>query len=158
MYSLRSSTRQHLSLNPCWLQPHAVYLHPDRSDVIYRIYRLLDDQKQELVQFLLADNNGPGPGGTPQPPPQQQQKCPLPLLPSVANRQRVDPESPIAATGIYRDPWERRLRPPNDGDARLKDVTDTFNYLSREDWREAKKRAGRERAERIRRRAVERRN
>jgi hypothetical protein len=77
------------------------------------------------------------------------QHCPLPVVPSKANRQRVDPEQPIETTGIYRDLWERRLRPLSDGDRRLKDVVDEFNYLSREDYREAKRRAEREQTKRL---------
>ncbi len=66
------------------------------------------------------------------------QHCPLPILPGPENRQRVDPEQAIEKTGIYRDLWERRVRPLSEGDRRIKDVEDTFNYLSRQDWREAK--------------------
>lgn len=97
--------------------------------MIYRIYRLLDEQKQKLVQFLLSDVT---------PPPHE---CPLPILPSDDNRQ----ESAIQSTGIYRDPWERQLRSLDEGDMRVKDVVDTWNYLSFEDWREATKRGRRER-------------
>ncbi len=37
-------------------------------------------------------------------------------------------------TGIYRDMWERRPLTEDDVDARLKDVVDTFNYMSEEEW------------------------
>jgi hypothetical protein len=50
----------------------------------------------------------------------------------------------METTGIYRDPWERRTRPPGESDRRLRDVVDRFNYLSKEDYREAKQRAYRE--------------
>ncbi len=41
--------------------------------------------------------------------------------------------------GIHTEPTtERRVRPLSAGDRRIKDVEDTFNYLSRQDWREAK--------------------
>jgi hypothetical protein len=112
-------------------EPDAIYIHPDRARVIYRICRLLDSQTDELTKFLLSD---PTP-----------QHCPLPILPSEANRQRVDPEQAIETTGIYRDKWERRLRPLDEPDRRTKDVTDHFNYISHQDWREATVRAGRER-------------
>ncbi len=56
----------------------------------------------------------------------------------------MDPEQAIEVTGIYRDPWERRLRPLRHGDLRTRDVVDTFNYLSREDWRAAQLRGRRE--------------
>ena len=62
----------------------------------------------------------------------------------------MDPEQAIEVTGIYRDPWERRLRPLQHGDRRTKDVVDTFNYLSREDWRAAKLRGSKERGKRER--------
>ncbi len=105
-------------------QPNAIYVHPDRARVIYRICRLLETQTEELCRFLLSTT-----------PPQH---CPLPILPGPENRQRVDPEQTIEKTGIYRDLWERRVRPLSEGDRRTKDVEDTFNYLSRQDWREAK--------------------
>lgn len=119
-------------------QPDAVYIHADRSRVIYRICRLLDDQKRELTEFLLSDTVTTMP-----------QHCPLPLLPSKANRQRIGLEQPIETTGIYRDLWERRLRPLSNGDRRLEDVVDECNYLSCEDYREAKRRAEREQTKRI---------
>ena len=112
----------------------AIYIHPDRRKVIYRICRLLDSQKEELTEFLLSDT-------TPA-------HCPLPILPSEANRERVDPEQAIETTGIYRDPWERQLRPAHEVDWRLKDVADHFNYLSHQDWRETKLRAAKERNKR----------
>ncbi|KAK3896739.1 hypothetical protein C8A05DRAFT_20346 [Staphylotrichum tortipilum] len=118
--------------------PDAIYIHADRRLVIYRICRLLDTQTRELTEFLLSDTA-------------PLQHCPLPMLPSEANRQRVDPEQAIQKTGIYRDPWERRLRPLDAGDARLRDVIDLFNYVSKEDYREAKQRAYRERERRERR-------
>lgn len=94
----------------------------------YRIYRLLADQKQQLLQFLLSDTT---------PPP----VCPLPILGDLDNRQRIDPEEPIETTGIYRDKWERRLPSEDAGDRRLRDVIDLFNYVSRDDWARAKTRA-----------------
>ncbi|KAK3897689.1 hypothetical protein C8A05DRAFT_19590 [Staphylotrichum tortipilum] len=117
--------------------PNAIYIHPDRTKVIYRICRLLDSQKDELAAFLLSDTALPH---------QPEQPCALPILPSEANHQRVDPEQPIETTGNYRDPWERQLRPLAAADWRLRDVEDTFNFLSRQDWVEAKRRAGRERS------------
>jgi hypothetical protein len=110
-------------------------VHADRARVIYRICRLLDRQIEEFIEFLLSETT---------PPPH----CPLPILPSQENRQRVDPELRIEKTGIYRDLWERRLRPLQDTDMRIKDVVDLFNYVSKEDYREAKQRAFRERDKR----------
>lgn len=113
-----------------------VYVHADRWLVIYRICRLLDSQVEELVGFLLSES-GSG-------------SCPLPILPAEENVERVDPEQAIEITGIYRDLWERRLRPLQETDRRTRDVVDTFNYLSKEDWRAARSRANRERQERAR--------
>ncbi|KAK1763647.1 hypothetical protein QBC33DRAFT_548875 [Phialemonium atrogriseum] len=105
--------------------PDAVYIHPDLRNVTYRICRLLEDQKQQLVQFLVSDAT---------PPP----TCPLPFRGDRNNRQRVDPEEPIETSGIYRDKWERRPPSADDGDMRRKDVVDTFNYISEEDWTAAR--------------------
>lgn len=44
-------------------------------------------------------------------------------------------------TGIYRDWWERRPRSVDEGDSRLRDVLDDFNYISRDEWADAKLRA-----------------
>jgi hypothetical protein len=96
--------------------------------VTYRIYRLLGNQKQQLLQFLISDAT---------PPP----VCPLPILGDLNNHQRIDPEEPIETTGIYRDKWERRPPSEDYGDQRLKDVIDLFNYVSREEWARAKMRA-----------------
>ncbi|KPM43020.1 hypothetical protein AK830_g3543 [Neonectria ditissima] len=109
-------------------ESHDVYLHSDRRDVTYRIFKLLDEQKHSLVQFLLSDVT---------PPP----SCPLPLLGDVHNRERVDPEEPITSTGIYRDEWERKPPSEDDWDRRRRDVVDTFNYISQDDWAAAKTRA-----------------
>ncbi|KAL2126269.1 hypothetical protein VTI74DRAFT_1292 [Chaetomium olivicolor] len=114
--------------------PDVTYLHPDRRNIIYRIYRLRDSQREELTQFLLSDTTPP-------------QHCPLPILPSEANRQRVDTEQAIETTGIYRDPRERRVRPWHESDRRMRDVVDVFNYLSRQDYQAARRRAFDERRE-----------
>ncbi|KAI1463107.1 uncharacterized protein F4812DRAFT_448055 [Daldinia caldariorum] len=107
------------------VDPDAIYFHSDSSDVTYRIYRLLDSQKQQLMQFLLSEVT---------PPP----TCPLPIHGSLENRQRVDPEEPILEKGIYRDKWERRPPSEDDGDDRLRDVTDDFNYVSFNDYLQAR--------------------
>ncbi|OAA65920.1 hypothetical protein SPI_02707 [Niveomyces insectorum RCEF 264] len=100
----------------------SVYFHSDGREVTYRIYRLLDEQKQQLLQFLLAD---------------EPSSCPLPIHGDKANRTRVDPEEPPAETGIYRDLWERKPLTGELLDARTKDVLDEFNYTSYEEWSEA---------------------
>ncbi|KAJ2904505.1 hypothetical protein MKZ38_007948 [Zalerion maritima] len=106
------------------VKPNAIYFHSDKRDVTYRIYCLLDSQKQQLLEFLLSDATPP--------------ECPLPLHGTKENRDRVDPEEPINETGIYRDKWERRVRPEQEGDVRLRDVVDDFNYLSYDDWADAR--------------------
>ncbi|KAJ3546444.1 hypothetical protein NM208_g1995 [Fusarium decemcellulare] len=112
---------------------HDVYLHADRRDVTYRIFKLLDEQKHDLVRFLLSD-------ATPE-------TCPIPILGDINNRERVDPEEPIELTGIYRDKWERKPLSKDDDDSRLRDVIDLFNYLSQDEWAAAKDRAMRKRVE-----------
>jgi hypothetical protein len=79
------------------------------------------------MQFLLSDT-----------PPSS---CPLPIHGDMNNRKRIDPEEPIKETGIYRDKWERRALSANDHDERLRDVLDDFNYVSREEFFDARSRA-----------------
>jgi hypothetical protein len=106
--------------------PDAVYLHPDRHRVTYRICQLLPDQRSALLDFLLADEPlSPGP---------------LPILPDLNNTVRVDPEEPIEATGIYRDLWERKELAPTAGDARLRDVWSKTDFTTTEDWFSAQRR------------------
>ncbi|KFA72690.1 hypothetical protein S40288_03393 [Stachybotrys chartarum IBT 40288] len=85
-----------------------VYWHPDRQNVTYRIFKLLPEQKQALLHFLISENP-PAP-------------APFPILGDKNNRIRVDPEESLATTGIYRDIWERKDRAPGAPDARLRDV------------------------------------
>lgn len=89
-----------------------------------------------LTHFLLSET-------TPLP-----EQCPLPILPSQESQERFDPESSIQRTGIYRDPWERRLRPLEERDLRSRCVTGPFNYLSRLDMRKGQHRSMDERHER----------
>jgi hypothetical protein len=107
--------------------PDAVYFHSDREDVTYRIYQLLPEQRSALLDFLIAE----------EPP----SASPLPILGNEDNRIRVDPEEPIQTTGIYRDPWERKELAPDAGDSRLKDVWDTMEYPTREDFSASRRRA-----------------
>jgi hypothetical protein len=110
-----------------------VYIHADRRSVTYRICRLLDSQVEALAKFLLSESD-----------PATSENGPLPVLPTKENRKRVDPESAIKTTGIYRDPWERRLRPLDESyetDLRRRDVVDIFNFLSKDGWAEARSRA-----------------
>lgn len=109
-------------------EPDAVYWHPSRVGVTYRICKLLPDQKQKLLDFLLAT--------------EPQEAPPLPLLPGRENLSRVDPEEPIAETGIFRHIWERKEPPPPDaGDRRLKDVLNQVDFPTMADWAAASSRA-----------------
>jgi hypothetical protein len=115
--------------------PSAVYFHSDREDVTYRIYQLLPEQREALLDFLLVD----------EPP----STSPLPILGDQDNRIRVDPEEPIQTTGIYRDLWERKELFPDASDARLRDVISQIDYATMEDFGAAQERAY-ERRRRIR--------
>ncbi|KAL1837763.1 hypothetical protein VTJ49DRAFT_3427 [Mycothermus thermophilus] len=108
--------------------PNAIYTHPYRWRITYRICRLLDSQVSELVEFLLSE---PEESGT---------RCPLPVLPTQENRDRIDPEADIHTTGIYRDPWERRLRPLREGDRRTGCIVNTFDFLTDKGWSAAQRR------------------
>ncbi|KAI0006248.1 hypothetical protein F4779DRAFT_597145 [Xylariaceae sp. FL0662B] len=106
--------------------PEAVFSHSDRYEITYRIYQLLESQKQQLLDFLLSDDPGPSP---------------LPILGDTKNDRRVDPEEPIENTGIYRYIWERKPLPPDGPDARSRDVWDKLEYPTRADFEGARKRA-----------------
>lgn len=107
--------------------PNAVYFISDRYNVTYRIYELLPDQRQLLIDFLTADTPPLG--------------NPLPILGDDKNRNRVDPEEPIEETGIYRDIWERSARPVALGDSRMRDVWDKLDFPTMSDKRAADERA-----------------
>ena len=104
----------------------AVYIHPDWNDVTYRICELHDSQKQRLIEFLLSE-----PDNCP---------VPLPIHPDENNIRRVDPEEPIAITGIYRQLWDRNPPPEYAGDDRNIDVYDPLNYPTKDDQHEARAR------------------
>ncbi|KAK0667108.1 hypothetical protein QBC41DRAFT_374905 [Cercophora samala] len=104
---------------------HAIYLHPNRGLVTYRICRLLDDQKHDLVRFLTADTPG---------------QSPLPILPTDENTHRIDPEEPLALTGIYRDIRERKNLPIDGPDSRNRASQDFLNFPTRADQLAAKRR------------------
>ncbi|KAG7290258.1 hypothetical protein NEMBOFW57_000257 [Staphylotrichum longicolle] len=105
----------------------AIYFHSDRQDVTYRIYQLLPEQRNALLDFLLAD--------------ELPSTCPLPILGDRNNRIRVDPEEPIRTTGIYRDLWERNGIPPGVGDVRLRDVWDKTEFPTLDDYSASRHRA-----------------
>ncbi|KAM6535529.1 hypothetical protein FALCPG4_005085 [Fusarium falciforme] len=108
--------------------PYAVYLHPNRTNVTYRIFELLPEQKQALIEFLTADA--------------APTESPLPILGHDMNRNRVDPEEPIEETGIYRDLWERKELPLDAPDAaRMRDVWDVLDFPTQADKAASKRRA-----------------
>lgn len=113
-----------------------MYLHSEKIRVTYRICKLLDEQKKQLLDFLRAD------------PEEASQICPLPLRCGKNNLQRVDPEELLTETGIYRDKWERRPFPDRNWDRRTRDVYSDVEYTSFEDWRASRRRA-RDREDRI---------
>ncbi|KAK4645123.1 hypothetical protein QC761_311060 [Podospora bellae-mahoneyi] len=104
---------------------HAIYLHPNRGLVTYRICRLLEGQKRALLDFLTADNP---------------EECPLPILPTDENTHRVDPEEPLGLTGIYRNIWERKDLPIDGPDSRNRASQDFLNFPTRADQLAAKRR------------------
>ncbi|KAG7286862.1 hypothetical protein NEMBOFW57_009180 [Staphylotrichum longicolle] len=74
-------------------QCREIYFHSDRPDVTYRLYALVDEQKQKLFSFF-ADTSG-------------LQQDVLPILGDSNNRVRLDPEDAVFQFHIYRDRWER---------------------------------------------------
>ncbi|KAF9770878.1 hypothetical protein IL306_011507 [Fusarium sp. DS 682] len=108
------------------VDPHAIYLHPNRAALTYRICKLLDEQKQILLEFLTSSS-----------PPHN----PLPILVDQRNEHRIDPEESTEDTGIYRDVWDRSELPPYANDERLRDVWDRLNFPTRQDKGDASERA-----------------
>lgn len=117
--------------------PEAVYLHPDRNDVTYRISKLTDEQKSALFRFLTTErtrneepkaDHGEEHGGR-----GLGRGCPLPILPNETNLHRVDPEEDINVTGVYRDAWEREMPPPEwMGEGRNSDVRNPIDFPTKE--------------------------
>lgn len=70
-----------------------MYFHSDRRSVTFRIYKLLDGQVEELLNFLLGSS----------------ETSPLPILGNKQNRDRVDPDDAIDIHHIFRDRWEREV-------------------------------------------------
>jgi len=103
--------------------PNTIYFHSDRMDVTYRIYQLLDEQKNALLEFLLAET----PSGNP-----------LPILGDRENWRRVDPEEPIASTGVYRDIWKRKDIGIDGPDSRCRDVWNKMEYPTWDDFNDAR--------------------
>ncbi|KAK3290881.1 uncharacterized protein B0H64DRAFT_49151 [Chaetomium fimeti] len=97
-----------------------IYFHSGRQQTTFRVWRLLDDQFTDLVDFLLADN-----------PP----KPPFPILASQANRHRHDPWDAIALHHVFRDPWERRF--PSTKPEETRDVRTVGDYPELDDMFDA---------------------
>ncbi|KAF5685797.1 hypothetical protein FCIRC_3286 [Fusarium circinatum] len=108
------------------LDQDAVYIHPDRENVTYRICRLTSEQKLQLLKFLTAEESG---------------HSPLPILPDETNDFRVDPEESPEETGIYRDIWDRSELREDAYDQRLRDVWNKVDYLTHSDKGDAGDRA-----------------
>ncbi|KAF9773639.1 hypothetical protein IL306_008521, partial [Fusarium sp. DS 682] len=112
---------------------NAIYLHPDREDVTYRICRLTNEQKLQLLNFLTSKDPAPNP---------------LPILPDEKNDYRIDPEESPETTGVYRDIWDRSELPEEAFDKRLRDVWSRLDFPTHRDKGDAAERA-RERRHRI---------
>lgn len=104
----------------------SIWFHSNRSDVTYRIYQLLDEQKHKLLEFLTSD--------TPD------LKL-LPILGDERNANREDPEEPVKQTGIYRRLTDRKPLHQDAFDGRLRDVWTTFDYPTQVDFTRAQERA-----------------
>ncbi|KAL9567131.1 hypothetical protein ACKAV7_008900 [Fusarium commune] len=104
----------------------AVYIHPDRENVTYRICRLTSEQKLQLLNFLTAE---------------EPDHNPLPILPDEKNDYRIDPEEPPEEIGIYRDIWDRSELREDAYDPRLRDVWNQVDYLTHSDKGNAADRA-----------------
>lgn len=122
--------------------PGAVYLHPDRNEVTYRISKLTEEQTSAFLCFLVtrrAQREEPKAGHS-----EEHEcedlggRCPLPILPDETNLHRVDPEEHISVTGVYRDVWEREMPPPEwMGDGRASDVRNPIDFPTKASQGEA---------------------
>ncbi|KAL1880081.1 hypothetical protein Daus18300_001444 [Diaporthe australafricana] len=109
----------------------AVYLHPERDGVTYRICLLTDMQKKAMLDFCLQIKEEA----------RDAVACPLPVLPDQRHTQRVDPEEPIRVTGVCRDAWERVTPPPEwMGDGRAHCMRNPLDFLTKADHQEASSR------------------
>ncbi|KAK1764961.1 hypothetical protein QBC33DRAFT_579903 [Phialemonium atrogriseum] len=107
-------------------QPDSIWFHSERVDVTYRMYQLLDEQKQQLLDFLTSESPDLNL---------------LPILGDEKNTRREDPEEPLENTGIYRNIYERKPLGEDDGDYRYKDVWDKFEFPTTADMMRARGRA-----------------
>ncbi|EXK31270.1 hypothetical protein FOMG_12997 [Fusarium oxysporum f. sp. melonis 26406] len=105
---------------------NAVYVHPDRENVTYRICRLTSEKRLQLLKFLTAE---------------VPDHSPLPILPNEKNDYRIDPEESPQETGIYKDIWDRSELREDAYDQRLRDVWNKLDYLTHSDKGNAADRA-----------------
>ncbi|KAB5549546.1 hypothetical protein GE09DRAFT_1174452 [Coniochaeta sp. 2T2.1] len=89
-----------------------VYFHSGRKRTTFRIWRLLDSQLSDLVEFITSEEPLPSP--------------PFPILASDHNLHRYDPWNAIAQQHIFRDPWERKI--PTTKPEETRDVRSTGDY------------------------------
>lgn len=90
------------------------YFHLRGRKPTFRLRRLLDEQQQPLVDFLLSA-------------PEASMPSPLPLIASSKNRKRIDPDD-ATPMKVYRDPWERESLTRDQIRWRRRDVIDDFSY------------------------------
>ncbi|KAK3297370.1 uncharacterized protein B0H64DRAFT_392019 [Chaetomium fimeti] len=74
------------------------YLHPARYEVTRRLWQVKDEEQLALLDFMLS----PAPASSSQP-----ANAPLPLLPTLDHRIRIDPHYAMFRHKVYRDIWER---------------------------------------------------
>lgn len=83
------------------------YFQSCRKHATWRVWQLLDEQQEQLVDFLLATND------TTHVAPSDSERVagrdgPLPFMDSRANTVRMAPGDAIEVNKIYRDIWERQ--------------------------------------------------
>jgi hypothetical protein len=74
------------------------YLHPAREGFTRRLWQVKDEEQTALLDFLLS----PAPESS-----SQSTNGPLPLLPTLDHRVRIDPHYAMFRHHVYRDIWER---------------------------------------------------
>ncbi|KAL2258386.1 hypothetical protein VTK26DRAFT_8322 [Humicola hyalothermophila] len=86
-----------------------IYFHSGRQGTTFRIWKLLDSQFGDMIDFLLAENPS---------------ASPFPILASQHNRDRHDPWDAIALHHIFRDRWERKFPSVKPEGRDVRSVTD----------------------------------
>jgi hypothetical protein len=100
------------------------YLHPARENFTRRLWQVKDEEQLALLEFLLS----PAPASSSQP-----ANGPLPLLPTLDHKVRIDPHYALLRHKVYRDIWERPE--PTDEDCYFWDrrPRDSIDYPELED-------------------------